>query len=165
MLRRVLLLAAYLLIATPVLADDVSIVIDLSEQHMRVSVGGMPTYSFDVSTGRKGYSTPKGTYGVQRMYKEYYSKKYDWAPMPYSIFSAAVMPSTALTRPNAWVASPRMAAFASRRRTRGSSTTWSRNTARGTCASASRPRLPRLRSRQHIPAASDEEGEDQEVQP
>ena len=86
MLRRVLLLVACLVIATPAAAANVSIVIDISDQHMRVSVGGEPTYSFDVSTGRKGYATPKGRYGVQRMYKEYYSKKYDWSPMPYSIF-------------------------------------------------------------------------------
>lgn len=86
MLRRVLLLVACLVVATPVAAADVSIVIDISDQHMRVLVGGEPTYSFDVSTGRKGYATPKGRYGVQRMYKKYHSKKYDWAPMPYSIF-------------------------------------------------------------------------------
>lgn len=86
MFSRVLLVIACLLVATPVVASDVAIVIDLSDQHMRVSVGGAPKYSFDVSTGRKGYNTPKGRYGVQRMYKEYYSKKYDWSPMPYSIF-------------------------------------------------------------------------------
>lgn len=86
MFSRVLLLVAFLAIATPATAASVSIVIDLSDQHMRVSVGGAPKYSFDVSTGRKGYTTPRGSYGVQRMYKEYYSKKYDWSPMPYSIF-------------------------------------------------------------------------------
>lgn len=86
MLRRILLVVALLVIATPVAAAKVSIVIDISDQHMRVSVGGEPTYNFDVSTGRKGYSTPKGSYGVQRMYKEYYSMKYDGSPMPYSIF-------------------------------------------------------------------------------
>ena len=86
MFIRVLLLVACLAIATPVAASDINIVIDLSDQHMRVSVGGAPKYSFDISSGRKGYSTPKGSYGVQRMYKEYYSKKYDWSPMPYSIF-------------------------------------------------------------------------------
>ncbi|HEV2517559.1 MAG TPA: L,D-transpeptidase [Devosia sp.] len=86
MLIRVLLLVALLTVATPVAAASVSIVIDISDQHMQVSVGGAPKYSFDVSTGRKGYATPKGSYGVQRMYKEYYSKKYDLAPMPYSIF-------------------------------------------------------------------------------
>lgn len=86
MFSRVLLIVAYLAIATPATASDVSIVIDLSEQHMRVAVDGATKYSFDVSTGRKGYATPKGSYGVQRMYEEYYSRKYDWSPMPYSIF-------------------------------------------------------------------------------
>lgn len=86
MFIRVLLLTAFLAIATPVAAANVSIVIDLSDQHMHVSVGGALKYSFDVSTGRKGYTTPRGSYGVQRMYQEYYSKKYDDAPMPYAIF-------------------------------------------------------------------------------
>jgi lipoprotein-anchoring transpeptidase ErfK/SrfK len=86
MFIRVLLLVAVLAIATPAAAANVSIVIDLSDQHMRVSVGGAPKYSFDVSTGRKGYTTPKGRYGVERMYKEYYSRTYDDAPMPYAIF-------------------------------------------------------------------------------
>lgn len=86
MFIRVLLLTAFLAIATPVAAANVSIVIDLSDQHMHVSVGGAPKYSFDVSTGRKGYTTPRGSYGVQRMYQEYYSQKYDLAPMPYAIF-------------------------------------------------------------------------------
>lgn len=86
MLRCLLFTLACLFLSTPAFADNVRIVIDLSSQQMQVSVGGAPTYSFDVSTGRKGYSTPKGSYGVTRMYKEYYSKKYDGAPMPYAIF-------------------------------------------------------------------------------
>jgi lipoprotein-anchoring transpeptidase ErfK/SrfK len=86
MFRRLLLIFVCLAIATPVAAAHVSVVIDISDQQMRVSVGGDPTYRFDVSTGRKGYATPRGSYGVQRMYKEYYSRKYDWSPMPYSIF-------------------------------------------------------------------------------
>ena len=86
MFIRVLLLVAVLAIATPAAAANVSIVIDLSDQHMRVSVGGAPKYSFDFSTGRKGYTTPRGKYGVERMYKEYYSRTYDDAPMPYAIF-------------------------------------------------------------------------------
>ena len=86
MFIRVLLLTAFLAIATPVAAANVSIVIDLSDQHMHVSVDGASKYSFDVSTGRKGYTTPRGSYSVQRMYQEYYSRKYDDAPMPYAIF-------------------------------------------------------------------------------
>ncbi|MEN0039830.1 MAG: L,D-transpeptidase, partial [Pseudomonadota bacterium] len=36
--------------------------------------------------GRKGYRTPTGTWRVHRMHKEYYSKKYHGAPMPYAMF-------------------------------------------------------------------------------
>lgn len=86
MLRYIFIFIVTVAMAMPAIADEVSITIDISSQSMRVAVGGVPTYSFDVSTGRKGYATPRGTYGVTRMYKRYYSKKYDGAPMPYSIF-------------------------------------------------------------------------------
>jgi len=86
MLRRILLILSVILLASPTLAADVGIVIDISDQRMRVNVGGERVHSWAVSTGRKGYATPRGTYGVTRMYKEYYSKKYDGAPMPYAIF-------------------------------------------------------------------------------
>ena len=67
-------------------AAGVRATIDLSSQRMYVSVNGKPAYAWAVSTGRKGYSTPTGRYRPTRMYKEYYSRKYDNAPMPYSIF-------------------------------------------------------------------------------
>ncbi|QFR34985.1 L,D-transpeptidase family protein [Ancylobacter sp. TS-1] len=60
--------------------------INLSKQRMEVIVDGQPRYSWPVSTARKGYRTPTGSYGVQRMHRRYYSRKYDNAPMPYSIF-------------------------------------------------------------------------------
>ncbi|MEP9352086.1 L,D-transpeptidase [Xanthobacter sp. KR7-65] len=60
--------------------------IDLSAQNMTVSVNGMPHYSWPISTARRGYVTPTGTYRPQRMYRTYYSRKYDNSPMPYSIF-------------------------------------------------------------------------------
>lgn len=86
MLRRVLLWLAFGLLATPAFASNIFIVVDISEQKMWVAVDGAPTHSFDVSTGRRGYDTPTGRYDVTRMYRKYHSKKYDGAPMPYSIF-------------------------------------------------------------------------------
>lgn len=64
---------------------EVFITIDKSEQRMYVET---PTDSFvwDVSTGRKGYTTPSGSYQPYRLAKLHYSRKYDNAPMPYSIF-------------------------------------------------------------------------------
>ncbi len=67
-------------------AARVSATVDLSTQRMYVSIGGKPAYAWAVSTGRKGYRTPTGKYRPTRMYREYYSRKYDNAPMPHSIF-------------------------------------------------------------------------------
>lgn len=60
--------------------------INLSRQRMEVTVDGVPRYSWPISTARRGYRTPVGSYRPQRMYRRYFSRKYDNAPMPYSIF-------------------------------------------------------------------------------
>jgi lipoprotein-anchoring transpeptidase ErfK/SrfK len=60
--------------------------VDVSSQSMSVNVNGWPTGYWKVSTARPGYYTPRGTYRVQRTAAVYYSKKYDNAPMPYSVF-------------------------------------------------------------------------------
>jgi len=60
--------------------------ISLSSQRMNVYQGGRLLHSWKVSTGRKGYSTPRGTWRIHRMHKRYFSKKYDNAPMPYAMF-------------------------------------------------------------------------------
>jgi lipoprotein-anchoring transpeptidase ErfK/SrfK len=60
--------------------------IDLSEQKMRVVVNGRTQHVWPISSGRKGYRTPTGRYKPTRMYQRYFSKKYDGAPMPYSVF-------------------------------------------------------------------------------
>ena len=60
--------------------------IDISTQTMTVSEDGNLLYSWSVSTARKGYRTPRGSFRPVRMHKMWYSRKYDWSPMPYSIF-------------------------------------------------------------------------------
>lgn len=67
-------------------AATVTATIDLSDQRMYVRVGSTPLYAWPVSTARKGYRTPTGSYRPTRMYRRYFSKKYDNAPMPNSIF-------------------------------------------------------------------------------
>ncbi|GAB5375027.1 MAG: L,D-transpeptidase [Acuticoccus sp.] len=67
-------------------AARVQATIDISAQRMYVSVGGKPAYSWAVSTGRKGYRTPTGNYRPTRMYRKYFSRKYNNSPMPHSIF-------------------------------------------------------------------------------
>ena len=60
--------------------------IDKTRQQMTVSLDGVETYQWPVSTGRAGYSTPSGTYTATSMNKIWYSKQWDNAPMPHSIF-------------------------------------------------------------------------------
>ncbi len=64
----------------------VTATVSLSRQRMNVYQGGRLLYTWKVSTGRKGYRTPRGTWRVHRMHKRYFSKKYDNAPMPYAMF-------------------------------------------------------------------------------
>lgn len=59
---------------------------NLSTQTMTVKVNGRVQHRWRISSGRKGYRTPTGTYRPGRMYREYYSRKYDNSPMPHSIF-------------------------------------------------------------------------------
>jgi lipoprotein-anchoring transpeptidase ErfK/SrfK len=69
-----------------VAAADIFLRIDAWSQRMTVFVDGQPRYMWNVSTGAPGYTTPPGTYTPNRMKLEHYSKEWDDAPMPYSIF-------------------------------------------------------------------------------
>ncbi|MCX5576942.1 L,D-transpeptidase [Kaistia terrae] len=60
--------------------------INLSSQQMVVYVDGRARYGWDVSTARAGYRTPVGSYRPTRMHRMWYSRKYDMAPMPNSVF-------------------------------------------------------------------------------
>lgn len=60
--------------------------VDISEQRMKVYVNGVHKQTFKVSTGAKGYITPTGSWKPTRMHKMWYSRKYDMAPMPHSVF-------------------------------------------------------------------------------
>ncbi|WP_417771633.1 L,D-transpeptidase [Stappia sp.] len=69
-------------------ADAASLVarIDISRQRMIVYVDGRHAASWPVSTARRGYRTPTGTFRPGRMHRRYFSKKYHGSPMPYSVF-------------------------------------------------------------------------------
>jgi lipoprotein-anchoring transpeptidase ErfK/SrfK len=67
----------------------VLIAVDKATQRMRVTVDGRLRYSWAVSTGRAPYKTPAGSFRPFRLEKEHYSKEWDDAPMPYSIFFTA----------------------------------------------------------------------------
>ena len=67
-------------------AESVQISINKMDQKMTVAIDGVQKYVWLVSTGARGYSTPSGSYTPFRMEPDQYSKEWDDAPMPHSIF-------------------------------------------------------------------------------
>ena len=65
---------------------DVDIYVDISNQTMTVDVDGWTYAHWKVSTARDGYYTPRGSWRPFMLKRMHYSKKYDNAPMPNSIF-------------------------------------------------------------------------------
>jgi lipoprotein-anchoring transpeptidase ErfK/SrfK len=65
---------------------SILITVNKSTQRLSVAVDGDQRYVWPVSTARRGYSTPNGSYRPERLARKWYSRKYDWSPMPYSIF-------------------------------------------------------------------------------
>jgi hypothetical protein len=81
------LLSLIFALAAPVVAAaSILITVDRSTQRMTVNVDGVQRWVWPVSTGRGGYATPAGSYTAFRMEEDHYSKEFDDAPMPHSIF-------------------------------------------------------------------------------
>ncbi len=84
--RAAFIAAAAVLFTTAPARADLLIAIDKTTQTMTVSVDGEPAHRWPVSTGKQGYDTPAGAYSPFRMERDHYSREWDYAPMPYSIF-------------------------------------------------------------------------------
>ena len=89
--HRILGLAAAFVLAATAFVTDVSakaveITINKISQKMTVRVDGDIEYVWPVSTGAAGYETPSGSYRPFRLEAEHFSKEWDDAPMPHSIF-------------------------------------------------------------------------------
>lgn len=80
-----LLIAAFVLFATPAFAKF-DVYISKKHQSMTVYEDGQLVDVWFVSTARRGYSTPSGTFHPYSYQPMHYSKKFDNAPMPHSIF-------------------------------------------------------------------------------
>lgn len=65
----------------------VRITVDLDSQTMHVE-SDVKTFDWKVSSGKPGYETPNGKYGVLWMDKDHHSDEYDGAYMPNAIFFA-----------------------------------------------------------------------------
>jgi len=80
-----MIVAIAVLFSTSAMADY-NIVISKRHQNMEVYQDGELIGDWPVSTARKGYYTPTGTFHPYSYQPMHHSKKYDNAPMPNSIF-------------------------------------------------------------------------------
>ncbi|HET8920013.1 MAG TPA: L,D-transpeptidase [Xanthobacteraceae bacterium] len=81
-------LAALVLIVALTRSASAAIVVEIDRavQRMAVTVDGAPRYNWRVSTARRGYITPPGTYHPEMLARHWFSRKYYNSPMPHSIF-------------------------------------------------------------------------------
>ncbi|MDQ8727830.1 L,D-transpeptidase [Bradyrhizobium sp. LHD-71] len=86
MCARVLVPALLVLLVSSSAFAAVEIDIDKDTQTMTVSVDGATKYTWPVSSGLPSYETPNGNFKAFRMEEDHYSKEWDDAPMPHSIF-------------------------------------------------------------------------------
>ena len=80
------MLAAAMLASAPSAWSAVLINVDKTTQRMTVIVDGETRHTWPVSTGIGKYDTPNGSWRAFRMVKDHYSREWDDAPMPHSIF-------------------------------------------------------------------------------
>ena len=78
--------AGLMLCATGAAQAKIAITIDKDVQMMTVAVDGVERYQWPVSTGNPSHETPNGSFRTFRMEEDHYSKEFDDAPMPHSIF-------------------------------------------------------------------------------
>jgi hypothetical protein len=74
-----------LVFASPA-AARLLITIDKSAQRMTVALDDLPVLEWPVSTGLRRYDTPTGDFKPFRMERHHFSREWDDAPMPHSIF-------------------------------------------------------------------------------
>jgi L,D-transpeptidase catalytic domain len=75
-----------MLLATGAAQAKIAITVDKNAQQMTVAVDGVERYQWPVSTGNPSHETPNGTFQTFRMEADHFSKEFDDAPMPHSIF-------------------------------------------------------------------------------
>src|SRR5712672_3987113 len=75
-----------MLCVTSAAQAKVAITVDKNNQQMTVAVDGVERYHWPVSSGLPSYETPGGSFRTFRMEEDHFSKEFDDAPMPHSIF-------------------------------------------------------------------------------
>jgi hypothetical protein len=85
MIATVTIATMLIAVASPAYAA-ILITVDKTTQRMTVEMTGHELYNRPVSTGKPGYDTPSGSFRAFRMEADHFSKEWDDAPMPHSIF-------------------------------------------------------------------------------
>ncbi|MGB8402399.1 L,D-transpeptidase family protein [Bradyrhizobium sp.] len=75
-----------MLFASGTAQAKIAITIDKDNQQMSVAVDGVERYRWPVSSGIPSRETPNGSFRAFRMEEDHYSREFDDAPMPHSIF-------------------------------------------------------------------------------
>src|ERR1700744_2890301 len=89
-MRSFLIAVAGLMLITTAAQAKIQITVDKNNQMMTVAVDGVERYQWPVSTGNPSHETPNGTFQTFRMEADHFSKEFDDAPMPHSIFFTKV---------------------------------------------------------------------------
>jgi hypothetical protein len=85
-MRSFLVAFAGLMLLAGAAQAKIAITVDKNAQLMTVAVDGVERYQWPVSTGNPSHETPNGSFQTFRMEEDHYSKEFDDAPMPHSIF-------------------------------------------------------------------------------
>lgn len=98
--KLVIAVAACCLAATAY-AGTVTAKVSIASQSVNVYVDGALAHTWPVSTGKRGFETPHGSYSPYWLSKNHRSRAYNNAPMPYAVFflnGYAVHGTTAVKR-------------------------------------------------------------------
>src|SRR6478672_4253987 len=105
-MRSFLVALAGLMLITSSAQAKVAITVDKDNQQMTVAVDGVERYRWPVSTGIPSYETPNGSFRTFRMEADHFSKEFDDAPMPHSIFFTKIGHAIHGTDSEKWLGTP-----------------------------------------------------------
>jgi hypothetical protein len=99
-------LAGLMMFAAGAAQAKVEITVDKNAQMMTVAVDGVQRYQWPVSSGNPSHETPNGTFRTFRMEADHFSKEFDDAPMPHSIFFTKIGHAIHGTESEKWLGTP-----------------------------------------------------------
>ncbi|KAB2913373.1 MAG: L,D-transpeptidase [Hyphomicrobiaceae bacterium] len=74
------------MVSPPILPITLVLKADLAAQQLTVLEGDKVKFVWQISSGRAGYRTSTGTFRPQWTARMWYSRQYEWSPMPHAVF-------------------------------------------------------------------------------